>query len=179
MILRNRKFFCFIPAFMEDGIIRLRPIRIGDGAFMKSGFNRPESLRAYGLSSPVFSSGFAVRRWIKRTYDAAWCVEIDSQPAGFAGVYRLNPGESAEVSLMVFDGKLRRCGYGSMVFRMISEMLVMRTGVEKLTVSVLDENRAALSFWSKVGFRAAGCNEGVRRMELDLSRRFPLKIRPS
>ncbi|MEJ2683535.1 MAG: GNAT family N-acetyltransferase [Candidatus Sulfobium sp.] len=179
MTLRDRIFFACIPALMEDGNVRLRPLRIGDGAFLKSGFNRQESLRACGLSSPVSSSGAAIRRWIKGTYDVAWCIEIDSRPAGFAGIYRLRPGESAEASLMVFDGKLRRRGYGSRVFRMVSEMLVMRTGVKKLTVSVLKENQAALSFWGKMGFEGASCNDGVCSMELDLSHGFPLKIQSS
>ncbi len=154
---------------MEMGNVRLRPLRISDGAFLKSGFSEEENLRASGLSSPVSASGTAIRRWIKNTYDLAWCIEIDSLPAGFAGVRRLRPGESAEAGLMLFDKALRRRGYGRIVFLMVSETLAVSAGVKKLAVRVLENNLAALSFWRGLGFEDAGCEDGVCSMEIELT----------
>lgn len=163
---------------MEEGTLRLRPLRLSDGAFLKSGFSRQETLAASGLSSPVSASGAGIRRWVRKAYDLAWCIEIGSVPAGFAGVYCLRLGESAEASLVVFDGNLRRRGYGRRVLRMISEMLILRAGIKKLTVRVRKRNQPALSFWRKMGFDSAGCEDDVCSMELDLSA-LPLKIPPS
>jgi RimJ/RimL family protein N-acetyltransferase len=169
VILYKRIFYGSIPARMEMGNIRLRPLRISDGAFLKSGFSEEENLRASGLSTPVSASGAAIRRWIKKTYDLAWCIEIDSLPAGFAGVCRLRPGESAEAGLMLFDKALRRRGYGRSVFVMISEALTVSAGIKKLAVRVLKNNLAALSFWKGIGFADAGCEDGICRMEIELT----------
>jgi RimJ/RimL family protein N-acetyltransferase len=169
VILHGRLFYARIPARMGEGSVRLRPLRISDGAFLESGFNEEENLRANGLSSPVSASGTAIRRWLKKTYDLAWCIEIESRPAGFAGIYRLRPGESAEASLMVFDKTLRNRGYGRRVFRMVAETLAVRTGLKQLTVRVRKDNRAALSFWKGIGFEDAGCQDGICSMEIDLT----------
>jgi ribosomal protein S18 acetylase RimI-like enzyme len=169
VILHGRIFYARIPARMEEGDIRLRPLRISDGAFLKSGFNEEENLRASGLSSPVSASATAIRRWVKKTYDLAWCIEIDSRPAGFAGIYRLRPGESAEASLVVFDKALRRLGYGRRVFRMVAETLAVGAGLKQLTVRIRKDNRAALSFWKGMGFEDAGCEDGICSMEIDLT----------
>jgi GNAT superfamily N-acetyltransferase len=169
VILYKRIFYARIPATMEEGNVRLRRLRVSDGAFLKSGFNEEENLRASGLSSPLSASGTAIRRWVKKTYDLAWCVEIDSRPAGFAGIYRLRPRESAEASLVVFDKTLRRRGYGRRVFRMVAETLAVRTGLEQLTVRVRRDNRAALSFWKGIGFEDAGGEDCICSLELDLT----------
>jgi RimJ/RimL family protein N-acetyltransferase len=169
VILHEHIFCARIPARMEMGNIRLRPLRLSDGAFLKSGFSEEENLRASGLSSPVSASGAAIRRWIKKTYDLAWCIEIDSLPAGFAGICRLRPGKSAEAGLMLFDKALRRRGYGRRVFVMISEALAMSAGIKKLAVRVLKNNLAALSFWKGIGFEDAGCEDGICRMEIYLT----------
>jgi RimJ/RimL family protein N-acetyltransferase len=155
---------------MSEGNLSLRPLRFSDAPFLKSGFNREESLRANGLTSPVSASGTAIRRWIKKTYDLAWCIEVDSRPAGFAGVYRLRPGKSAETSLIVFDRALWCRGYGGRAFRLVAGTLSVRAGVKELAVSVLKDNLAALSFWKKMGFGYSGCKDGICRMKLDLSR---------
>lgn len=168
MILRGGIFFTAIPATMEDGNIRLRPLRISDGAFLKTGFGGEESLKASGLYSPLSLSGGGIRRWIGKTYDLAWCIEIDLQPAGFAGVFNLRPGESAEASLIIFRRELRRLGYGGRVFRMIARTLARKTGVRRFVVRVRADNRAALSFWRKTGFQYAGCDGGTSTMEFDL-----------
>lgn len=168
MILRGGIFFTAIPATLEDGNIRLRPLRVSDAAFLKTGFGGEESLKANGLCSPLSLSGNAVRRWIKRTYDLAWCIEIDLQPAGFAGVLNLRPGESAEASLIVFRRELRRRGHGGRVFRMIAETLARKTGVKRFVVRVRADNRAALSFWRKTGFEYTGCDNGTSTMAFDL-----------
>lgn len=117
---------------------------------------------------PVSASGAAIRRWIRKAYDLAWCVEVDSVPAGFAGIYGLRPGRSAEASLVLFDRTLRRRGYGRRVLRMVSGTLAARAGVRKLSVSVRKDNQSAVLFWSKIGFRSTGCEEDICSMELDL-----------
>ena len=177
MILRGGIFFTAIPATLEDGNVRLRHLRISDGAFLKTGFGGRESLKANGLCSPLSLSGEAIRLWIRNTYDLAWCIEIDSQPTGFAGVFHLRPGESAEVSLMVFKPELRGRGYGGTVFRMIAEMLALKTGIKLFIVRVRNDNVAALSFWLKMGFEYAGREDGIKVMALDSDDCFRLKMR--
>jgi RimJ/RimL family protein N-acetyltransferase len=156
---------------MEEGGLRLRPLCISDSAFLKYGFKE-------GEYPGVSASGAAILRWIKKTYDLFWCIEIDLVPAGFAAVRRLRPGISAEAGLIVFDSALRRRGYGGRAFRLISNTLAVRVGVKKLNVRVLKDNQPALLFWKKMGFKSVCCEEGVCSMELDLARGAPppLKI---
>lgn len=165
----GRIFFACIPATIEDGNLRLRPLRLSDGAFLKSGFSGEGGFLATGLSSPVSAPAGTVRRWINRTYDLAWCIEIDSRPAGFAGIFRLRPAGSAEASLVIFDVTLRGRGYGRRAFSMIAGTLARHAGVRRLAVNVLEENRGALLFWEKMGFRRVSGGDGICGMELCLS----------
>lgn len=172
MIPGRLLFFTGIPAYMKKENVRLRPLRISDGSLLKSGFNEEQNLRANGLSSPVTTSGSSLIRWVKRTYDLAWCIEIDSIPAGFAGISRLMPGDSAEAGIMLFDGTFRHRGYGRVVFHMVAETLALRAGLRNLSIRVSEHNGTALSFWQKMGFHIVSREGGICSMGIDLSKRF-------
>jgi len=89
---------------------------------------------------------------LKKTFMPAYCIECDSKPIGFIGLYDLIPGESAEISLAIFDKTFRRHGYGTRAFKLLAQHLQRYSVVREIHVNVTRDNHRALSFWKTVGF---------------------------
>jgi len=108
---------------MENENIRLRPLRVFDGPFLKSGLKSADILSANGLNKPMASSWFFVWWCFTKTFALAYCIEYDSRPIGFIGLYNFIPGKSAEISLVIFDSDNRRMGYGTKSFQLLIQNL--------------------------------------------------------
>ncbi|HAM50700.1 MAG TPA: hypothetical protein DCP92_08425 [Nitrospiraceae bacterium] len=160
--------FLKIPRYMEDGNLRLRLLRMSDGPFILRGLNDGAILKANGLSRPIASSWFFVWWWMKKTFIPAYCIEYDSQPIGFIGLYNLIPGNSAEVSLVIFDRNNRRRGYGTRAFQILAQTLRRCHLIEKITLKIQGDNRGSISFWTGLGFEDVHIPDGLRVMSMDL-----------
>lgn len=161
-------FYAKIPRLMEDGRIVLRHLRLGDGPFLSNGLREEGILKAKGLNKPVSPPWFFIWWWFKKTYICPFCIELDSRPIGFIGLYNLIPGESAEISLMIFDKTLRRQGYGTRAFELFVRSLQRHSIVERILIKIKADNHIALSFWRKVGFVEADILDDVISMSMDL-----------
>ncbi len=137
---------------LREGNIILRPARIFDAPFLHYGFASRDFLSANGLSRPIASSWLTTWWWIRRTFVFAYCIVVDGNRAGFLGMHSLRPGESAELSLSIFEEELRRKGHGSRSFHIFLRNLEKRSLIKMLLVRVRKDNFMALSFWKKLGF---------------------------
>ncbi len=158
-----------IPARIEDTKIRLRRLRLSDGPFIINGLKDEIILNSCGVSRPINSSWFSLWWWLKKTFMPAYCIEINSKPIGFIGLYDLVLGESAEISLAIFDKKFRRRGYGSRAFKLFAHQLRRRSVVKEIRAKIIRDNRQALSFWSAVGFLQMNTpDDTIISMSMDL-----------
>lgn len=141
-----------IPADMEDDNLRLRRLRFSDGPFIMNGLKDEIIANANGLIRPINASWFFLWWWMKKTFMHAYCIECDSKPIGFIGLYDLMLGESTEISLTIFDKTLRRQGYGTRSFKLLAQHLQKHSVVREMRAKVMRDNHSALSFWRKIGF---------------------------
>jgi len=141
-----------MPSYMEDTNIRLRLLRLSDGPLIVNGLKDEIILNTCGISRPINSSWLSLWWWLKKTFMPAYCIECDSKPIGFIGLYDLIPGESAEISLAIFDKTFRRQGYGTRAFKLLAQHLQRYSVVREIRVKVTRDNHCALSFWKTVGF---------------------------
>ena len=149
---RPHSVFCFkIPRYMDDGSVRLRPLRISDIPFIHTGLRDEDIMKSLGPSRPLVGSWFHLWWSLRKSLMFRYAVEADSSLIGFAGLFYVLPGKSAELTLMITDEKNRRLGYGSRAFNLIAQALEKYSSVEELIVRVTSDNEAALSFWSRLG----------------------------
>jgi RimJ/RimL family protein N-acetyltransferase len=148
---------------VRDDNLRLRPLRIFDGHFIHRG------LKANGFNRFKDSSWFSVWWWIKRTYSHLLCIELDSRPIGFIGLYNPALGKSADISLVIFDETFRRQGYGTRSFKLFAQILWRHSVLEKIFVRVKTGNHRALSFWRKLGFSETSMVNDIINMSMDLN----------
>jgi len=90
-------------------------------------------------------------------------------PLGFVALYNLRLGKSAEITLMIFENRLRRHGYGTMAFKLLAQNLKRHDVVKVISARVEADNHIALSFWRSLGFQEVSSSEGIINMSLDLN----------
>ncbi len=164
--MRYAKF----PGCIKDDNLRLKSMKISDGAFVSRGLRNKAVLKATGLNKSISASWLSIWWWFKRTYNCSFCIELKSMPIGFIGLYNMKPGESADISLVIFDEKFRRHGYGSKAFRLLVQSLQRLSVAGKILVKVRTDNYMALSFWRKSGFEETGISDGIIAMSMDLDK---------
>jgi RimJ/RimL family protein N-acetyltransferase len=153
--------FFRVPRYMEDGGIILRPLKISDGCLISNAFKNGDILRSGGMVEPMSKSWISLWWWLKKTYVLPYCIEAGSELIGFIGLYNLRLDRSAEISLAIFDKKNRRLGYGTRAFNLLTQNLKQYT--PEIRARVKEDNGAAISFWSKLGFKGLG-NLGDTKM---------------
>jgi RimJ/RimL family protein N-acetyltransferase len=154
-ILSGFSVLCmYLPRNMGDGNIRLRPPRFRDRHVIGDGLRNEAVLSPRGRTGLISKSYISVWWLLRQTYTVLYCIEADSVCIGFIGIYNLQPDRSAELSLMIFDRKNRRLGYGTKAFNLLEQNLD-RYHI-KLNVRIAPENTASLSFCKKLGFEEHG-----------------------
>jgi len=161
-------FYTRVPICMKDGHIRLRILRISDGPFIRNMLLDSVTLKSGGLTEPISKSWFFVWWWIKKTFDLAYCVKLDSKQIGFIGLHNLNPVKSAEMTLVISGENNRRMGHGTSTFQILAQTLRRCKLIEKITIKVLEDNHASISFWRRLGFEDVHSLNGIKVMSLDL-----------
>jgi RimJ/RimL family protein N-acetyltransferase len=161
-------FYVKVPAYMRDDNLRLRPLSIFDGHFICSGLEDEAVLQAIGMRKPLCLSWFSLWRWIKKTYSCSFCLELDSRPIGFIGLYNLTPRKSAEISLVIFDNTLRQKGHGTRAFKLLKDGLQKHCVIRNIRAKVKTDNCGACSFWEKIGFVKIGVKDDIVIMSMDL-----------
>jgi ribosomal protein S18 acetylase RimI-like enzyme len=159
--------FLRVPACMEDGVIRLRPLTIFDGCIISNSFKNGDILRSGGPAEPISKSWLSLWWWLKRTYVLLYCIEAGSEIIGFIGLYNLSRDRSAELSLGIFDSRNRRLGYGTKAFNLLTQNL--KRYPREIRVRVRTDNQTAISFWSKLGFKEVINIHDMKVMSISLN----------
>jgi RimJ/RimL family protein N-acetyltransferase len=156
----------FMPRFLQDGELRLRPMRFWDGLFLSK--IRSGATLQNGQELQVF--GLWLSNWwrLKKTFSFSYRIELGAEQIGFVGIYDLIPGETGEVALVIFDERHRRFGYGSRVFRIVAQALKKHRIVDRITVRVESGNSGSIAFWQKNGFREVAESGGIKVMSRNL-----------
>ena len=146
-------FYARIPRYMTTPPMRLRPVRILDGPFLREGFKREDFLLVNSLKKPIYAPWLPVWWWMKRSFVCTYCILIDSRRIGFIGLHNLKFRKSVEISLFIFEKHMRHLGYGSKALNLLAQNLKKFSFVEEIIAKVRWDNRVALSFCKKNGFK--------------------------
>ncbi len=152
-----------LPRRMNHGNLALRQLRMSDGRFLSEVMSRHDILESGAAGKPGRSSWIFFYWWLRKTFFAAYCIEHNGQVIGFIGLFNLVPGESAEISLVLFDPVLRRRGYGTRAFQLLAGSPILELA-NTLIARVRKDNLSAHSFWSKLGFQTVRNEPGVMVM---------------
>jgi len=145
-------FLARIPSILEEGDIRLRFPRPGDGPILMGGLQNSGLFPRKYFSRYRHFSGLAARRWARKTFVFSYIIEVGPRPIGLAGFRKITPGESAEMALLIFSERDRRCGYGGRTVALCIDALKRSFSLKRLVAEVEHENIASLSFLKKIGF---------------------------
>lgn len=161
-------FYTILPRSMKDIHIRLRPLRIFDGPFLRAGLNNREALEADGFTDLLSLPSLSLWWLIKKTFTVVYCIECDSKPIGLIGLYNLELGKSAELTLLIFEKNFRRLGYGTTVFTIFAKYLKGHSIAENIIVRIKTSNIVSISFWKKLGFKEISRKNDIQIMYMDL-----------
>ena len=161
-------FYARIPRYMTTPPIKLRPVRVLDGSFLSKGFEGKEFLLANDMTRPVHFSRFLAWWWIKRTFVCTYCILIDSRKIGFVGLYNLKFRKSVEISLFIFEKHMRHLGYGSKALDLLAHNFRKFSFVDEIIAKVRLDNRVAVSFCQKNGFKELYAEDHIITMSLNL-----------
>jgi RimJ/RimL family protein N-acetyltransferase len=163
-----RMFYARIPRYMTAPPIRLRPIRILDGPFLSEGFKRDDFLLVNNLEKPIHYSWLTLWWWIKRTFVCTHCILVDSRRIGFIGMYHLRFRKSVKIGLFIFEKEMRHLGYGSKALNLLTQNLKRFSFVDEIIAKVRWDNRFALFFWKKNGFKELYIEDRIITLSLSL-----------
>jgi ribosomal protein S18 acetylase RimI-like enzyme len=159
-----RIFFTKIAGRLESGDTSLRRLSLRHSGALLRG------LLEEGLPSSRLSNPFSLWRFLRKTFPVGYCIFAGSKLIGFAGLSGLDAGDSAELSLVIFDRACRGRGHGRRAFKMIAGELIRNSLVRRMFVRLEAGNRAAV-FWEKLGFEKTGGTGGLVEMKIGLSPR--------
>jgi RimJ/RimL family protein N-acetyltransferase len=161
-------FYTRIPRHIEYAEIGLRQLRFSDIPFVFDGLRDKEILATNGLSKQTSLSWLSVWWWIKKTFPLIYCIKCDTRRIGFIALYNLKLGESAEMTLVILDKKMRRLGYGSKVFITFANYLKVHYIVKKIVVRIKTDNLISIAFWQKLGFRELNVVNDILILHINL-----------
>ncbi len=155
-----------VPAYIEDRDLRLRHLRISDGRVISELLYRADVLKSSGINTPPKTHWTFFYCWIRRTFLAAYRIELKAETIGFIGLHNFAPGESAEISLVLFAPAMRLRGYGRRSFEMLSRNPFTKAFAGTFIARVRKDNEAARSFWRKLGFETVDSQGDTILMKL-------------
>ena len=160
-----------LPRYIKQRDLTLRHLRISDGPSLSETLMQEDILESSGVCRPRRTPWIFFFWWLRKTFFIAYCIERKSQTIGFIGLSNFTPGESAEISLVLFDPVSRRRGYGTRSFKLLSRNSFTTAFANTFIVKVRKDNESALSFWASLGFVTIGIDGDVTVM----IRRSPLQ----
>jgi len=141
---------------MARGDLMLRLYRFRDLPALRR-LLKPEIFpAASGSQVKAFGSSASLWWWMRRTFQVFYVIEIDKREGrrmiGFAGVYNMEPRNSLWVSLVIFDQKDRRHGYGRRALELLLSSFQKNHVAKTVCGEVLASNTGSLRFLKKLGF---------------------------
>lgn len=134
----------------------IRALEAGDIPALFEIFRQPSCRQA--MTGPEFASFDALRDWLS-ALDGVEIVAVvgDNVAIGFAGLFRW-PGKrdhAGWISLFVHDAHHRR-GVGYALLRKLLEVGQSQLGLKRFELAVGRDNRRAIEFYRRSGFRFEG-----------------------
>jgi RimJ/RimL family protein N-acetyltransferase len=143
-----------------DNQLTLRICRLRHLARLKTAVDRGHPGKAAGREIGPFRSLLAFRRWLQSTFQPVYLVEIQEygkqRIVGMVGFYGLRAEAHLWMSLVIFDSRDRRRGYGARAVRLTCDFLQHETGIEQIFIEVAKRNHVSLSFFQACFFRREG-----------------------
>lgn len=155
-----------LPRYITQRDLTLRHLRISDGPLLSETLKREDILESSRVCRPRRTSWIIFYWRLRKIFFAAYCIERESRTIGFIGLFNLVPGESSELSLVLFDPFFRRRGYGTRAFKMLSRNKFTATFANTFIARVKKDNGPAYCFWRKLGFETVGYDGDIIVMEL-------------
>jgi diamine N-acetyltransferase len=137
--------------------LTLRLLRVKDLLILRSTF-RPELLPEAGSAGleSFRSPGYLWRR-LRSVFQALYMIERKGayvrSVMGFIGLYDLLIGRRASLSVVLFDPRDRRKGYGRECVGLLVDFLEKTQIVKQVYVEVLRGNFPSLTFFQNMGFK--------------------------
>lgn len=168
LLLRTLKVYVYrMPRRMRDGDLTLRRLTLLDGPDLAK-LPRGGGIIAGGGGRNPTRSWLSLYRSLRTALPVAYCIVCGGKTVGLAGLYDIRAGESAGMSLEIFDGNYRRKGYGRRTFALLTGNLERQRLVGRVFVEVKEDNQASLSFWMALGFTRGHSVGKTRRLSLPL-----------
>ncbi len=142
--------------------VRLRPIGRGDLPVLRVWFDDPETMRFWGIPTPLVAEDQFVADLAGRfnQFDDAgyFMIELlDGTPIGRIEYERLDPQtRSAEVMILIGAAESRGQGYGTDAMVALLRYLFHQRNLHRVALSVIAGNDRAIRAYEKVGFVAEG-----------------------
>jgi RimJ/RimL family protein N-acetyltransferase len=129
------------------------------------------------LKKPIHSSWFAVWWWIKGTFVCTYYIFVDSRRIGFIGLNNLRLCKSVEISFFIFEQNMKHLGYGSKALILLAKNLRRFSFVDEIIAKVKVDNRVAISFYQKNGFKELYTEGHISTMSISLLNEWERRIR--
>jgi RimJ/RimL family protein N-acetyltransferase len=160
---------------MEDCHLALRLYRFRDLIALCSLCKPEVFLAASGVRLKAFSSLVSFWRWMHRTFEVFYVIEVEESNnayriIGFVGIYKTELGQSLWLSVVVFDPKDRKRGYGQRTLQLLLSSLEEDRIVKRVCGEVLASNTASLRLLEKLGFDIFGEERGRLLLRKQLGR---------
>lgn len=151
----------FLPKYMMSGNMKLRRVKLSDCPLLAKIMAGDDIVKSATVRRPSRIAWIFFYWWLIRTFFLAYLIEHEGEVIGFAGLFNLSPGGSAEIALVLFSPDFRRKGHGTKAVQMLFESPLLTSLINTLIAKVRKDNDTAQSFWTKLGFRTV-------RMEADV-----------
>jgi RimJ/RimL family protein N-acetyltransferase len=160
---------------MEDRDLALRLYRFRDLIALCSLCKPEVFLAASGVRLQVFNSLASFWRWVRTTFQATYVIEVEESDnahriIGFVGIYKIELGQSLWLSLVLFDPKDRKRGYGQRTLQLLLSSLEENRIVKRVCGEVLASNNASLRLLEKLGFDVFAQDHGRLLLQKQLGR---------
>jgi RimJ/RimL family protein N-acetyltransferase len=140
---------------IENGGLTLHLYRLKDLSALLPLFTPEIFLEASGCILKA-SSLLGFYKWLKTTFQVIYLIEIEENEGprivGFAGLYNMKIGKSLWLSLVIFNPRDRRQGYGTTSLELLLGLLQKNGATETVYAEVLKSNVPSLRFLGKLGF---------------------------
>lgn len=161
-----------LPRSLKEPGILLRPYRLKELVALYALFVLEFFPSGFVNEGKPFNSFFSFWIWIRATFQMSYVIESvennGRRIVGFVGYYGIKLDRSLFLSLIIFNPKDRRQGYGEKAMEMIMRSIKRYDIVETVYVTILRTNRPSLRFFLQLGFEI--CREDADKVLLQRSR---------
>lgn len=144
---------------LSGDLVRLRPVRAGDGQRFAAIFAEPSVARWWTLAP-----GGAAADWLEDGDQVILAIEVDGAVLGSIQFSEVDePGyRSAGIDLFLATDAQGH-GYGTDAVRTVARYLIQDRGHHRLTIDPAAANERAIHVHHKVGFRPVGIMRAYER----------------